>query len=78
MRQSFAVRDHQGIFCRASELLDRQDDARIDEQRICPISRGQFVIGEMRPHKGPFPGVEVPLSVLGRRASIREMRRNRV
>ena len=33
---------------------------------------------EMQPHKGQFPGVEVPWSVLGRRASIREMRGNRV
>jgi hypothetical protein len=36
------------------------------------------VIGEKRPHKGLFPGVEVPWSALGRRASIRDMGRNRV
>jgi hypothetical protein len=36
------------------------------------------VTGEMRPHKGLFPGVGVPWSVLGRRASIREMRGNKV
>ena len=58
--------------------MDRRGDARTDEQRKCPISRGQSVIGERRPHTGPFPGVEVPWNVLGRRASIHDMRGIRV
>ena len=69
MHQSFVIRDRRRIFCRESELLDHQGDARIGERRRYPISRVRSVTGGMRPHKGPFPEAEAPLNVLGMRAS---------
>lgn len=78
MHQSFVIRYRRRIFCRASELLDRQGDVRRDERRRYPISRVRSVIGGMRPHKGPFPEAEAPWNVLGMRASIHDMRGNRV
>ena len=66
------------IFYRENGPLDHRGDARRDERRRYPISRGRSAIGGMRPHKGPFPEAEAPLSALGRRASIIDMRGNRV
>lgn len=78
MHQSFVIRYRRRIFCRASELLDHQGDAHRDERRRYPISRVRSVIGGTRPHKGPFPEAEAPWNVLGMRASIHDMRGNRV
>jgi hypothetical protein len=78
MHQSFVIQDRRKIFCRESELLDHQGDARTGERRRYPISRVRSVIGGMRPHKGPFPEAEAPLNVLGMRASNHDMRGNRV
>jgi hypothetical protein len=76
--QSCVLRYRRRIFCRESELLDHQGDARTDGRRRYPISRGRSVLGEMRPHMGPFPEAEAPWNVLGKRASIDDMRGNRV